>query len=219
MWPRVRVHLPPAPARVVELGAGALGGFVPFLRSAGYEAIGVDPEAPLGAHFHRSRFEEVELPHQFEAAIACTSLHHVDAPDDVVDRLAGALTNGGSLVVVEWAWERFDEATAEWCFARLDNQSADEWLHRHRHTWLASGRQWATHLREWATSEGLHRSDTLIQVLEKHFMPLHCARGPYFFRSLGDTTEADEQAAIDAGLIQATRVDWAGTPRRPPPKT
>jgi hypothetical protein len=32
------------------------------------------------------------------------------------------LVPGGVLVVVEWAWERFDEATARWCFARLTPQ-------------------------------------------------------------------------------------------------
>lgn len=33
------------------------------------------------------------------------------------------------------------------------------------------------------------------------------------FPDLADTTAADEQAAIDAGEIQATRIDWVGTAR------
>jgi hypothetical protein len=37
--------------------------------------------------------------------------------------------------------------------------------------------------------------------------------GPYFFPDLAHTTAADEQAAIDAGEIQATRIDWVGTAR------
>jgi len=33
------------------------------------------------------------------------------------------------------------------------------------------------------------------------------ARGPYFFPDLAETSMDDEQAAIDAGDIKATRVD------------
>ena len=51
--------------------------------------------------------------------MACTSLHHVADLGDVLDGVGAALAPDGALVVVEWAWERFDEATARWCFARL----------------------------------------------------------------------------------------------------
>jgi hypothetical protein len=37
--------------------------------------------------------------------------------------------------------------------------------------------------------------------------------GPYFFPDLADTTATDEQAAIDAGEVQPTRIDWVGTAR------
>jgi len=45
-WPYVRDQLPPPPARVIELGCGQAGGHVPALVRAGYDATGVDPEAP-----------------------------------------------------------------------------------------------------------------------------------------------------------------------------
>jgi hypothetical protein len=35
--------------------------------------------------------------------------------------------------------------------------------------------------------------------------------GPYFFADLADTSEADEQRAIDAGRIRATRIDYVAT--------
>jgi len=38
-------------------------------------------------------------------------------------------------------------------------------------------------------------------------------RRPYFFPDLAETTEADEQTAIDAALIQPTRIDYLGTRR------
>jgi hypothetical protein len=42
-WPFVRDQLPSAPSAVLEIGCGALGGFVPSLLADGYEAVGADP--------------------------------------------------------------------------------------------------------------------------------------------------------------------------------
>ena len=210
IWPVVCPRLPAPPARVVDVGCGPHGGFVPFLRSSGYEAIGVDPDAPDAPPYHRIEFEDLELPEQFDAAIASLSLHHVRDPGDVIDRLTGALKSGGAVIVVEWAWERFDERTAQWCFERL-GQDERNWLHRRREEWTASGQGWQHYMRAWATGDGLHRADELIRLLDERFERRLSADGPYFFPDLVGTTEADEQAAIDAGEIQANRIDWVGT--------
>ena len=119
MWPVVRDQLPAPPAQVVEIGCGPLGGFVPMLRSSGYEALGVDPDAPDDVQYSRVAFERAELMQGIDAVIASTSLHHVADPAEVLDRVATALAVAGTLIVVEWAWEDFDEATADWCFERL----------------------------------------------------------------------------------------------------
>jgi SAM-dependent methyltransferase len=119
VWPFVRAWLPSAPARVLEIGCGPLGGFVPALGRDGYDAVGIDPEAPEGPVYHRARFEQYQAPQPVECVVACISLHHVADLGDVLDRVTAALALDGAVVVVEWAWERFDEATARWCFARL----------------------------------------------------------------------------------------------------
>src|SRR5262245_11648281 len=108
MWPLVRGWLPPPPARVLDLGCGPLGGFVPLLHADGYDAAGVDPEAPDGTHYLRSEFEHADPPTDVDAIVASASLHHVSDPAVVVDRIVESLSSGGTLVVVEWAWERFD---------------------------------------------------------------------------------------------------------------
>jgi SAM-dependent methyltransferase len=118
-WPFVRGSLPAAPARVVEVGCGPLGGFVPMMEAAGYQAIGVDPEAPPGLSYRQVEFERYGTAGQLDAIVACTSLHHVADLAGVLDLVAGVLVPGGRAVIVEWARERFDEATARWCFARL----------------------------------------------------------------------------------------------------
>ena len=83
LWPQIRPRLPAAPAHVVEVGCGSLGGFVPMLRADGYDAVGIDPQAPDDAHYQPIEFERAELPHQVDAVIASTSLHHVADPAQV----------------------------------------------------------------------------------------------------------------------------------------
>jgi SAM-dependent methyltransferase len=210
IWLRVRVHLPPAPARVLDVGCGPLGGFVPFLRAEGYDAVGVDPKAPDAPGYFRAEFEHAELPREVDAVIACTSLHHVAHPARVIDRMTGMLASGGTVVVVEWAWEEFDAQTAEWAFGRLRTSGDAGWLHRRRDEWRVSGEDWPTYLRSWAEAHGLHRDAELVPLLDARLQRRRFARGPFLFPDLADTTEADEQAAIDAGRIRPLRVDYVG---------
>jgi SAM-dependent methyltransferase len=213
MWPMVRDRLPAPPARVVEIGCGPLGGFVPELRSSGYEVVGVDPEAPDGDDYRRSEFEDVDLPAGFDAVVASTSLHHVADPAEVIDSVASVLASEGTFVVVEWAWEDFDEPTARWCFRRLRPDEEAGWLHRRRDEWAGSRQEWDAFLRGWAEKERIHAAAALLRLLDQRFDRRHLARGPYVFPDLSGTSMEDEQAAIDAGEIQPTRIDYVGTLR------
>jgi SAM-dependent methyltransferase len=214
VWPFVRSQLPPAPARVLEVGCGTVGGFVPALLEGDYQAVGVDPEAPEGPDYLRIEFEQYEPPHPMECVVASLSLHHVADLDEVLDRLAALLAPGGVQVVVEWAWERFDEATARWCFARLASPSPGTepgWLHKAQERWAASGQPWDDFLRSWASQEGLHPGEEIMRGLDARFNRQVYTEGPYFFPDLADTSEAEEQAAIDAGLIRAGGIRYAAT--------
>ena len=213
-WPFVRGRLPPAPATVLEVGCGKLGGFVPALLDGGYRAVGVDPEAPEGPAYRRIELERYEPPQPVDCVVASLSLHHVADLEKALDRLAALLVPGGVLVVVEWAWERFDEATARWCFARLAPLSPGEepgWLHKHHERWAASGLAWDAHCRAWATEEGLHPGEAIVRGLDARFDRQLYVEGPYYFADLADTGEAEEQAAIDAGLIRAGGIRYAAT--------
>ena len=216
VWPFVRASLPPAPARVVEIGCGPLGGFVPMLARAGYQATGVDPKAPPGPSYRQVEFERHDLPGQADAVVACTSLHHVANLDTALDLVAAALVPGGVAVIVEWARERFGEATARWCFARLPE--AGDYLgglHRRQAEWRESGQPWDAYLRSWAQAEGLHAGQAILDGLDARFDSRPATYGPYFFPELAGTSEADEQAAIDGGLIQANRIQYVGRRRSP----
>lgn len=99
IWPFVRANLPPEPCRVLEIGCGPTGGFVPAMRKRGYHAIGVDPAAPTGPGYHQTEFEHHEPAGPVDAIVACASLHHVSDLDHNLDRCAAALTLGGVLIV------------------------------------------------------------------------------------------------------------------------
>jgi SAM-dependent methyltransferase len=214
VWPFVQEQLPPAPATVVEVGCGPLGGFVPALRAAGHRAVGVDPDAPEGPDYRRVELERWQPPRPVDGAVASLSLHHVADLDQALDRLRDLLAPGGVLVVVEWAWERFDEATARWCFARLAPPAPGTepgWLHRHQERWSASGQPWDRYLRGWAEAEGVHPAEQVVAGLDARFSRRFSSEHPYLFSDLAGTSEAEEQAAIDAGLIRAVGTRYAAT--------
>jgi len=213
VWPFVRAQLPPAPAAVAEIGCGPLGGFVPVLRSAGYDAVGIDPEAPEGAWYRQVEFEGYQTA-PVAAIIACTSLHHVADLGDVLDRVEAALPPGGVVVVVEWARERFDEATARWCENRLPPPGPEPgWLSRRCAEWRMSGSPWQEYIRGWAETENLHEGRAILRELEARFDAGPPGYGPYYFPDLSGVSDADEQAAIDRGLIQPGRIQYAGQRR------
>src|SRR5579859_8291209 len=75
--------------------AGRLGGFVPMLESAGYQATGIDPEAPTGSSYRQVEFESYEAPGPVDAVVASASLHHVADLAVVLDQVNALLVPAG----------------------------------------------------------------------------------------------------------------------------
>jgi SAM-dependent methyltransferase len=203
-WPFVRTQLPPPPARIIELGCGQAGGHITRMLDAGYAATGVDPEAPDGHVYRRVRFEDYRPDVPADAVVASLSLHHVAKLAVVLDRVCGLLRPGGTLVVIEWAWENFDQATAQWCFRHQlrDSGETGAWLGDLRTEWSQSGQSWEKFCRGWAEGHGLHTSAAIRRELDARFLLNHQATGPYYFPELADADMTAEQAAIDAGEIR-----------------
>ena len=69
------------------------------------------------------------------------------------------------------------------------------------------------YLHSFARHHGLHSAQELLRVLDERLDRQFSEDGPYFFADLRVMTDEEERAAIEAGAIQAVRVDWVGTRR------
>jgi SAM-dependent methyltransferase len=207
------------PARVLEVGCGE-GELARAMARTGHSVIAIDPLAPEGPIFRRVRIEDLSDPGPFDYVVASLSLHHVEDLGSVLDKIATLLEADGALVVVEFAWDRFDEATAEWALERLPVPSSSEkpsWLQRCCWEW-AHGGQGGTrapaeaHFAGWASAEGFHASRRIRGELGRCFDECLFEWVPYLYPDLDDdTSETDENVAIEAGTINATGFLYVGT--------
>jgi SAM-dependent methyltransferase len=198
-------HLPARPACVLEVGCGE-GELARALDAAGYDVTAIDPAAPYGDIFRPIKLEELEEDARFDAVVASRTFHHLPL-DESFERVIRALEGGGPLVLDEFAWDRFDEATADWyegqrrvLVAALQNDRAP------------SAADWEDH---HSRIHDVHRFDTLRAALDRHFEEVHFEWVPYLWRYLGGpATLALEESLIAAGAIQPIGFRYVGIPRR-----
>jgi len=212
------------PTRVLEVGCGE-GELARALARAGHSVTAIDPWAPEGPIFRRARIEEFSDPSRFDHVVAILSLHHVEDLERALGNIVDSLRTEGSLVVVEFAWERIDEATARWALEHLPGTPASErpsWLWRccrggargdegesHDHRDHAEA-----HFARWAGKEALHDSRQVRAELERRFAERHFEWVPYLYPDLADgVSEADESAVIESGTINATGFRYVGIRR------
>lgn len=202
-----REYLPPAPARVLDVGCGQ-GELTTALAVAGYDALGIDPLAPHGDLFRRVLLEDLEDDDGgFDAVVAVRSLHSIRDLGHGLDRVAALLRPGAALVIDEIGWDLMDEPTLDWLYgqrralAAAGHGDAPASLEEVRSEWEA------THL-------GVHGYDALRLELDKRFEERAFVSTPFLHRLLGGVaTEVLEQALIDAGAIQPLGFRWAGVAR------
>ncbi len=176
-------ELPPAPARVLEIGCGDAGGVVPALVEAGYDALGVDPRAPAGPRYRQCDFREIEG--RYDAVVAGRVIHHLQPLGEAVDKLASLAP---LLVVDEFAWDIIDPELEAWYAAHHTPSSPgpptlDEWRRRH---------------------SGLHPHDVLLAALRSRYDERTLEWVPYFHRWLGDVESPDRIGYVWAGAITST---------------
>ena len=121
----IQTGLPPAPARLLEVGAGG-GELAAQLREDGYEVRAIDPrEEPADGVEAVGLIDLDDPPQSYDAAIAMLSLHHVEPLDASLARLAAALRPGAPLLVDEFDVAAFDRRAAAWLLARWHEQGRE----------------------------------------------------------------------------------------------
>jgi SAM-dependent methyltransferase len=190
----IRSQLPPAPARVLEVGCGQ-GDLARGLAAAGHDVLAIDPVAPPGAIFRRTTIEELRHPGPFDAVVASRSLHHVHDLDEALAKIARLAP---LLVLDEFAWDRLDEATARWYDEQRSRSAhppppASEWRSRH---------------------ERLHGFEALRAALARHFDEREFSLVPYLYQYMHvPELESREAELIEAGEICALAFRFVGSPR------
>ncbi|HTX13044.1 MAG TPA: methyltransferase domain-containing protein [Solirubrobacteraceae bacterium] len=200
----VRESLPPAPARVLEVGAGD-GELAAALASAGYDVVAIDPASTTDTVRAVPLHELSEPAGSFDAAVAVVSMHHVEPLRRSCRLLAEVVRPGGKLVLDEIDVERFDESAARWW---LEHRPTPE-EHEHEPPTPEAAVAFLRH--------HMHHLDAIEDALVEGFELGPIARGPYLYRwELGPEFRAPEEALIAAGRLPAVGVRLVGT-RRPGP--
>lgn len=196
-------QLPPAPARVLEIGCGD-GTLALALAAAGYEMVAVDPAAPEGQIFRRLSFEQYSPEHPFHAVVASCSLHHLPDLGGALDKVVAALEPGGVLILEEFAWDRLDRDTATWLYAQRRLQAA-----RSGHAAPATIDELEA---EWKRGHaGLHGFERMRTELDARFRERLFEWTPYLHRYFEDRDLSEaETEAIDQSAIRAIGFRYVG---------
>jgi SAM-dependent methyltransferase len=193
----IEAHLPPAPAKVLEVGCG-YGDLARAVSESGYEVVAIDPEAPEGELFQVVSLEEFETSESFDAVVASRSLHHIPDLPDSVATIASLLKPGGRFILDEHACDRLDEQTARWYFERRANDpDAPSSLEACLADWEAK-------------HHDLHGYVAMRNELDRHFREHFFSWMPYLYGELSSVDEEEERALIDTGAIQAMGFRYVG---------
>jgi SAM-dependent methyltransferase len=200
----VEAHLPPPPARVLEVGCGR-GDLARAVAGSGYEVVAIDPDAPAGELFQAVSLEEFAADQAFDAVVASRSLHHIPDLPGSVAKIAGLLRPGGRFILDEHACDRLDERTARWYLERRATS------HAHAPSSLEAC------LAEWESDHAdLHGYEAMRLELDRRFTERFFAWTPYLHGELTAVAEEEERALIEAGAIEAMGFRYVGEPRSAP---
>ena len=201
----VHANLPPAPARVLEVGCGR-GDLARAIARAGHRVVAIDPDAPAGELFRAATLEDFADPEPFDAVVASLALHHIADLPGALERIVSLLRPAGRLIVNEHAIDRLDEPTVRW------------YLEKRAQIRPEAPRSIEQCLHDWEDDHaGLHGYAAMRQELDRRFAELFFAWMPYLHGELAGAVSApEERALIDAGAIQATGVRYVGERRATP---
>lgn len=205
--------LPPTPARILEAGCGR-GALAAALTELGHEVTGVDRNADMvvAAKERGVRVihaDVLEVTGEYDVVLFTRALHHAENLAEVVAHAAALLAPGGQLVIEEFAWERVDQAAAEFVYDTgallgaagvLDTETPSADL---LDTWVAQHQR-------------LHRGDAMLAALREVSAEVTTMDTPMLWRMIdgrGGRWTAPDRAAdvLEAVRLAEARRITAGT--------
>lgn len=112
--------LPAPPARVLEAGCGR-GALAAALADLGYQVTGVDRDADMAAAAAERGVRVVQadvrdIRGDYDVVLFTRSLHHAESLEDILAHAVTLLAPGGQVIIEEFAWERVDNAAADFLY-------------------------------------------------------------------------------------------------------
>jgi SAM-dependent methyltransferase len=112
--------LPPPPARILEVGCGR-GALAAALTELGYDVTGVDRGADVAAAARERGVRVIEadvhdVSGEYDVVLFTRALHHAEDLDGILTHTRSLLAPNGQLIIEEFAWERVDQAAADFLY-------------------------------------------------------------------------------------------------------
>ena len=193
----LRETLPPAPARVLEVGAGD-GRLSARLARGGWTVTALDHSEPAVAAARARGVEAVcadFLEYRggpFDVVAFTRSLHHMPL-EAALERAEALLAPNGLLITEEFAYERADSATTAYLEREFEEFRARGYLTSS----AASDRdgdpleRWLRHFRD---EHQVHEGAALAKAVAWRFDLVRAERAPYLYRLLAAELDGQQNA-------------------------
>jgi len=214
----VRAHLPPARARVLEVGAGD-GRLAAAIAAVGHRvtAVDADAEAVAAAVARGLDAQQAQWPDfaggPYDLVLFSRSLHHLHDLDAAVAHAGAVLAPGGRVLVEDFAFADGDAATATWLAGTLRLLVAARAVAPTAGGFAARMLAAADPFAAWQQDhDHVQPLAAMRAALAAHGAIVHEERTGYLFRYVAaamasttvvETVRAAEALAIQAGVIRA----------------
>jgi SAM-dependent methyltransferase len=185
----VQAHVPPAPARLLEVGCGD-GALAARLQACGYKVVAIDSSADavararsLGVDAQQASWPDFD-DSPFDAVLFTRSLHHIHPLDRAVARARQLLRGTGKVLVEDFAFSEIEPPAAEWLYQVLALLDVAGALRRDAEGFAARLLRQDGTLAAWqaAHDHHLHTAAAMLTCLREQFAEVHATVAPYLYR-------------------------------------
>ena len=120
----------------------------------------------------------------FDVAIFSRSLHHIPKPGKALDKIRQILSPRGRIICLEYAYDRFDNRSANWFFHERRILEQAGWYESNKRLsddMKRSGSRIMKECRDYGIREKLNRFEQMYKPLKQLFTQRHFSWEPYIF--------------------------------------